>query len=493
MPSAWGAEYHSLPHDEALGAGAAGPGKTTVLVNEPLYQLQVEDWRATNPEHEYPIDMGASVGWALYLRRTFPQLLQVISRAKQLFPKIDEGVRWNQKESMFTFTCGYKIQYGQCQHADDWENYFSSEYTHIAFDELVAFEEEQYDQISGRCRTTDPVLCDMLKVRSMSNPLMRQEDGPKIAVSDPHWVRRRFVDEAPMGRITHERPIHMEDGTIEKHTYIYLPARLRDNPNKEFVRQYEKTLRGKKAHIRKAMLEGDWYAVAGGFHADDWNPDIHVCRPFEIPEDWPQFRAMDWGFKTYGTIGWFAMDPDDNLWLHRELNFIGRNARQVALATRAQEQKLGLWAGGESRIVGVADTQLWEVRGNVGLSMAAEFQRVGVGWRPADKKSRQANAERITSRLNDHANGTGTPGLMVFSSCHKIIQTIPMMQTDKTNPEEPAKNAHDHWYDMLMYACAFASNGQAAIPMAPKYREDEYGDSHMDTGDRGQLGYGDML
>lgn len=445
-----------------------------------------------DPGHEYPIDPGGSVGWALYLRRTFPQLLQVVARARRVFLRIDPGVTFSVKESTFTFSSGYRYQFGQCQHRDDWENYFSQEYTSIAFDELVAFEEEQYDQIGGRLRTTDPVLKNMLKLRAMSNPLMRQEEGARIAVEDPHWVRRRFVDPAPQGRVTHARELKMEDGTTETHTLIYLPARLRDNPDKEFVRQYEKTLRSKKPHIRKAMLEGNWYAVAGGFYAECWNPDLHVIKPFEIPEDWPQFRAMDWGFKTFGTIGWFAMDPDDNLILHRELNFIGRNARQVAQDAREQEKQLGLWSGGSSRIVGAADTQIWEQRGNVGKSIAAEFMGVGMPWMPADKKSREANAARITERLNDHSNGTDIPGFTVFSSCHKTIQTIPMMQTSKTNPEEPAKNAHDHWHDMVMYATALASHGSAAIPMNPKHSE-RHASAYDEMGDRGQLGYGDQL
>ncbi len=41
-PSAWGAAYHSLPYDQVLGAGSAGPGKTTVLIWEPLAQIITE-------------------------------------------------------------------------------------------------------------------------------------------------------------------------------------------------------------------------------------------------------------------------------------------------------------------------------------------------------------------------------------------------------------------------------------------------------------------
>ncbi len=99
-PSKWGAEFHALTHDEALGAGAAGPGKTTVLIAEPLYQIKVEHVRCENPKSEtnpYPLEWGMSVGWALYLRRTFPTLQQTIVRASRIFKRIDPGVTFNVK------------------------------------------------------------------------------------------------------------------------------------------------------------------------------------------------------------------------------------------------------------------------------------------------------------------------------------------------------------------------------------------------------------
>lgn len=488
-PSPWGHEFHSLPHDEALGAGAAGPGKTTVLIAEPLYQIAVEHERCEDPDHEYPLEWGASVGWALYLRRTFPMLAQTLVRARTMFMRMDPGVRFNVKDSTFVFTSGFRYQFGQCQHRDDWEAYFSNEYTMICFDELVGFEEEQYEQISGRCRTTDPVLAKMKKVRAMSNPLMRQEEGSKIAVRNPHWVRERFVDPAPLGRVTLETTIMMDDDTEEIYTSIYLPAVLSDNPNKEFVRQYEKTLKSKPAHIVRAMLRGDWYSVAGGFYAEAWNPDLHICRPFEVPDEWLQFRAMDWGYKSWGTIGLFAMDDDENIYLHRELNFRGKDAYEVGKDLRRQEKSLGLWAGGRSRLSGPADTNLWEERGNVGRSKAAEFVALGIGWTPADKRSRVANAARLTTRLKDHANGTQTPGIVIFSSCHETIKTLPQIQTNPDDPEEPQKGGADHWHDMICYACAYASNGHKGIAMRSK-RAAHHSRPRVDVG---HDGYGSTL
>ena len=93
--SKWGEEFAALPYDEVLGAGSAGPGKTTVLIMEPLAQMVMEDQRTRNPDHPYALPPGGSVGWALHLRRTLPMLEQTLVRAQRIFPQIDPGAEWN--------------------------------------------------------------------------------------------------------------------------------------------------------------------------------------------------------------------------------------------------------------------------------------------------------------------------------------------------------------------------------------------------------------
>lgn len=362
----------------------------------------------------------------------------------------------------------------------------------IGFDELVQFEEEQYDQICGRLRSSDPILGKMLKARSMSNPLMRREEGQTSIVKDPFWVRRRFVDPARDGKARLTRVLKRGDGSLEKYVLMYLPAKLSDNPDKDFVRSYEKTLLSKKAHIRRALLEGDWYVTAGAYFGEDWASNVHICRPFSIPRDWPQFRSMDWGYKNPGAIYWMALDPDDTLYVHRELTFQGRTATEMAKRIREVEEDLGLWQGRYSRITGPADTQLWEQRGETGLSKAAEMSAKGVTWTRADKKSREHNAQRLLGRLKSHENGTKTPGIVFFSNCKMAIQTIPSMPTSVTNPEEPMDGGDDHWADAVMYGCAYASRGRAGVAMVPDDKEDWEEDVVKDrlSGRASRFGYG---
>jgi hypothetical protein len=418
-----------------------------------------------------------------------PMLKTNIDRSRRIFPMIDPGVTYNEVSHTWTFSSGYKYQFGHCADPGDWEIYQGNEYTHIAFDELTQFMEEQYDQICTRLRVSDPVLHKMLKVRAMSNPVMNLEGMGNAQVRDPQWVKNRFVKPAPQGGVLLYRDVKLSSGEMKRWTRVYLRATLRDNPDPLFREQYEFQLRNKPRHIQKALIEGDWDLTEGSYYASVWDRRLHLVRPFKIPDHWARFRSMDWGFKAPGCIHWWAMDDDENLYCERELTFQGKTASYVAQRVKDIEERLGLWAGKRSGITGPADTQLWEKRGESGMSKAEEFMAAGVQWVGADKRSRARNAERVYERLADHEDGTTTPGMVFFETCSQAIQTIPSIQVDPKNPEEPMDGGEDHWHDSVCYAAAFASRGRRGIPKR-KSPGDDWEEHKSTAQNRGSYGYG---
>lgn len=489
-PSKWGQEYHNLSHDEALGGGSAGPGKTQVLLTEPFAQIFAEHQRIDNRKHPHPIGRGESTGYALYIRRTFSMLEKTIDRFSLLIKKVDPGAKYNQVTHTFKCTSGYQVRFGHCKDPGDWMIYQGDEPTLLLVDELTQMLEEQYNQLKARVRSTDPVLRKMLKTRCMSNPVMDRTGMEGVSVDDPFWVRKRFIDPAPQGRVTLTENIKLSSGKVIKKTRVFLPAKLSDNPDPLFAEQYEAQLRTLKPHIRKALLDGDWYTQVGSFFADVWEKEVHVVKPFSIPKDWLRFRSMDWGFKAPGCVHWWAMDPDGNLYCEYELNFKGMTATQVAERIAEREKLYGLFKNKRSLISGPADTQLWENRGSSAMSMAAEMGRVGIPWTKADKTSRARNAGLLTKRLMDHQGQTKQPGIVFFSNCVKAIQTIPALQAQPGDPEMPQDGGDDHAFDSVAYACAHASKGRAGITMVKRETQD---DDIDDTPQRGRLGYGSML
>ena len=465
VPSPWQLEFHSLGTHEALGAGAAGVGKTLCGLMDPLPQIAIEHERMVNPEHQYPLRKGESTGWALHLRREFTMLKETLARAHRIFPRIDPNVRWLAQDHTFIFSSGYRFEFGSCQHEEDYNHYLSSQITHLFFDELTQFTQEQYEQIDTRVRSADPVLRTMLKTRAMSNP-------------KANWVRDMFVEPHPDGRRIIKKKIVMFDGSTQYRTRIYLPGMIKDNPDKDFARDYEAKLRGKPAHIIQAFLLGNWYAFPGSYFGDEWTEDLHVCKPFRIPDHWPRFRSMDWGYKQPGCVHWWAIDDEETLYCEREYTFQNRDVIEVAKRIGEIERDLGLWDKKHNRslITGPADTQLWEQRGDRVLTKAAEMARHGVPWAQADKGSRERAAQLLLGRIRDHRNRTRQPGFVAFETCTMLRRTLPGIMADKKNPECPEDGGDDHWLDSACYACSYASHGKRMIGQFRRRDDDDFDD-----------------
>jgi hypothetical protein len=467
-PSPWSKRYHDASADELLGGGSAGPGKSLTLLWDPIVsQAVVEHARMTGQFldqfdpwladlcRKYPIRPGESEGHALHLRRSMPQLLENIDRSMRMFPKFDPLAVYSKGRHSWTLSTGFKFTFGHCRERDSHQDYLSKQYTHLGFDEAYQFEDFQYEELDARVRSADPVLRHLLRTRLMSNPAQG-------------WLKERFVTPEPKGEVVLKRKI-VDPATGETfyRTRLFLPAKLDDNPDKAFVEQYKIRLLSKPAHMRARYLYGDWDSVEGGFFEDDWNPSVHVIQPFKIPREWPKFRSMDWGYKAPGVIGWFAMDPDENLYQFYEFNFRLMRDEEVAARVIEIEKMFGFWdeRKRKSRLTGVADTQLWEERGDSGKSKAAVFNEKGIYWQPADKASIARNAERISERLRDHDKDS-PPGLMLFEGCKKsreMFSSINVDENDSTIPDK--KSPLKHWFDMHAYAAARASRGRGSIVM----------------------------
>lgn len=440
-------EFHVCPANEILLGGAAGPGKSLALLMDPIQtQLMTEHQRWVESRKRY-----LSTGWAIHFRREFPRLEQTIERSHRMFKALDPktdgnpGAQYDSQKHTWTFSCGYKLQFAHVKHDDDMYNYMSSEYSHIAWDELSEMSQAVYDFVNTRLRSSDPVLQNRLRIVAASNPA-------------GNWVRDYFVAPAPEGRKLLLRSIPMNDGTIESRTRIFIPATLKDNPDAGFRRRYELELQDKPPHIRKALLYGDWWVVHGAFFADTWVKNIHEVEPFKVPSGWTRFRAMDWGHKSPGSVGWYAVDTDENLVKYRELTFQGLDAGEVARKIRKIEQDADEWDEGRdcSRLSGPADTQIWSVTGTIGPTIAETMADEGVYWEKCTK-NKLAAVMQLVSRLKDHGNDSSPPGFRVFKTCKNTIRTIPSIGTDKSNPELPddSPGVEDHWLDETLYACMY--------------------------------------
>ena len=105
--------------DEALYGGAAGGGKSDALVIEALRQVDVPNYRA------------------LILRKTFPQLRELIDKTMQYYKPVFPAARYNSSTHCWTFPSGAKIYFGSMFRTQDKYNYQGQQFDYIGVDELT--------------------------------------------------------------------------------------------------------------------------------------------------------------------------------------------------------------------------------------------------------------------------------------------------------------------------------------------------------------------
>ena len=294
-------KFIQLPFEveEALYGGAAGGGKSEVLVMLPLiYRF-----------HEHPKFKG------IILRRTNPELdAEIIGRAHQWYP--NTGAVWNEGKKRYTWydrygNAGAEMRFGHAELEKDIRKYDGVQYNYVAFDEATSFTEFQYLYLTltrRRSATTDlPAIA-----RSATNP----------GNIGHLFFRTRFVDPFPLG----DRVIR--DKVTGGYRYFLQclgtenPHLLKANP------KYFDLMRGLPDAEYKAKALGDWYTFSGQVFTEfrleplPKEPENarHVIEGFEIPTWWPRVIAIDWGFRANTCIGWGAIAPNGRVYVYRVYN-----------------------------------------------------------------------------------------------------------------------------------------------------------------------------
>jgi hypothetical protein len=264
-----------------------------------------------------------------------------------------------------------------------------------------------------------------------------------------------FIDPAPAGKAFEARDL--ETGEVLKYPAghakagkalfkrRFIPARLSDNPYLATQGDYEAMLLSLPEQQRRQLLEGDW-DIKEGAAFTEFDRNIHVVEPFKIPNNWVKFRACDYGYGSYSAVVWFAVAPDEQLVVYREL-YVSK-----VLATDLADMVLELEAEDGNIKYGVLDSSLWHKRGDTGPSLAEQMISRGCRWRPSDrsKGSRVAGKNEIHRRLQID-EFTEQPRLVFFNTCTEMVAQLPAIPLDKKNPEDIDTHSEDHLYDALRY------------------------------------------
>ena len=411
---------------EVLYGGSAGGGKSYAMLADPLRY------------------MGHPSFSGLLLRHTTEELRELIYKSKEIYPQIWKGIKWSERKMQWEAPSGARLWMSYLDRDDDVLRYQGLAFSWIGFDELTQWSTPYaWNYMRSRLRSVAQDL--PVYMRATTNP-----GGP-----GHQWVKKMFIDPAPYGKQFNATDI--ESGNVlsypKGHTKSgqplfkrrFIPARLSDNPYLSAQGDYETMLLSLPEHQRKQLLDGDW-DIKEGAAFSEFDRNIHVIEPFTIPRNWVKFRACDYGYGSYSGVLWFAVSPDEQIIIYRELYC------SKVLATDLADMILDAEADDGNIKYGVLDSSLWHKRGDTGPSLAEQMTMRGCRFRPSDrsKGSRVSGKNEIHRRLQVD-EFTEEPRLVFFNSCTNTISQLPALPLDKKNPEDVDTRSEDHLYDALRY------------------------------------------
>jgi len=398
-------DFLSAPENDVLYGGAAGGGKSYALIVEPLRYAHKAAHRA------------------LILRKTMPELRELIDKSRELYPKAFPGAKFKEQEKTWHFPSGAKMEFGYLDRDADVYRYQGQAYSFIGFDEITHMATEfPWQYLGSRLRTTDPDI--EVYLRCTANP-----GGAGHA-----WVKKRYIDPAKPNT-----SFVGKDGLTRR----FIPALLKDNPHLHADGRYEQMLNSLDEVSKRRLLNGDWN-INEGVAFPEFIREMHTVDPFEIPNSWFRFKGADYGYTSPSAVLWMAVDPDDNtIVVYRELYSKGLTGE--ALGDAIMELELGE----VSNVTGVLDTAAWNRTGYTGPTIGQALNQAGCSFRPSDK-NRIAGKIQIHERLKLAASGR--PKLQIFKTCRNIVRELETLPISTTNSEDVDTTASDHAYDALRYA-----------------------------------------
>jgi len=397
-------DFLAAPEKDVLYGGAAGGGKSYAMLIDPLRFAHRSAHRA------------------LILRRSMPELRELIDKSRELYPKAFPGCKYKEVEKLWNFPSGAKVEFGFLERDADVYRYQGQAYSWIGFDEITHLPTEfGWNYLASRLRTTDPEII----------PYMRCTANPGGVGAT--WVKKRYIDPYPPNE-----SFVGEDNLTRK----FIPARLDDNPYLAKDGRYEEMLKALPATQRRQLLEGNW-DVNEGAAFTEFEIDIHVVTPFEIPISWERVKGIDYGYASESSCIWGAVDPSDGtLIIYRELYQKGLTG--VDLGERITQMELG----DPYSVQGVLDTAAWARTGTTGPTVGESLVRAGHKLRRADKN-------RIQGKIQIHeylkVQQSGRPRLQILNTCPNLIRELQSIPLDRSNPEDVDTHAPDHAYDALRY------------------------------------------
>jgi phage terminase large subunit len=256
-----------------------------------------------------------------------------------------------------------------------------------------------------------------------------------------YWIKRDWPTEKAKKNFLHVSAPSTEN--------VHLPADYVDNMLSSWT----------KERIDREVM-GSWDAFAGQIYSE-FSRNVHVVKPFKIPDDWTRFAGLDHGFTNPACVLWCAMDYDSNVYVYREFYHSEWIIEEICRGNKKTSEPGIVDMNGKDKLEGIwIDPSTKAKRDANGSHYDTYLEFVPKSWSliPANNAV-SAGIDRVKELMKPHPV-TGQPRLFIFETCSNLIEEItqykwkekpPTAASSQNEPEEPVKK-DDHSCDALRYA-----------------------------------------
>lgn len=371
-------------------------------------------------------------GHFLLAAPTYPQLeVSVLKTFLEVCPKLlIKKVVLSPNPTVYMIYKGKegRIDFRSC---DDASKFQGAEYSAIGIDEGSLIKESVFTMLVGRLR--DKHTPERLrKIIIATNP------------AGKNWVYKYFFKDPKPGFAG------LKGTTFDN----------QDNLGKEYI------------DSMIAIYSADWVNrfVYGSFDSfvgqifTDFNPEAHVIEPFQIPQHWNRFRAVDFGVVHPSAALWAAEDDEGKLYFYFEFEKAGIKADELA-------EEIKRISRGENYVYSVGDYAGKAMQQTSGTSPWRQLSDLGVQLSPAHKHDKNFTIQRAQQLFKNDR-------IAIFSSCKNLVDELLQYQWEKDtktgDPKPVPLKVMDDLVDCFLYIIAGRPD-MFPTPGAPKrkYSKDD--------------------
>lgn len=338
------------------------------------------------------------------------------------------------------------------RHLDDLQSLTNMNLSGFWIDQAEEVSEDAFDFLVGRIR----------------RPTKHREGFITFNMNGHDWIWRRFL-----------KKIGKDGKALPNASDFYLVTASTLENKENLPEDYLKGLLSQPREYVKRFVYGSFDVFAGQIF-DEFNPSIHVLQhPFQIPNTWERFRAIDHGQNNPTACLWFAVDFDGNIYVYQEYyqekDVVSHHVQMINQLSQIRNTDGKILQDLYSYTVIDPSTHAkTKEKDGYRFSVADEYLDAGIATIAAQndvlaginrvKEFMKINPERYHPFLKDPDGEPfkGSPKVFIFPNCVNLIEEIGQYKwksysgtavggADKDEIKEAPVKRKDHAVDCLRY------------------------------------------